>query len=497
MSTRLRRWLRAVAASSLAAAALTAAVPAHAAGGITQTGPAETGNLLDYANSDFEGTTGDWVSVSNAQLSVDTANAFLHDDSLLVTDTGATGSDSFKLGDGSTAVQIGLDTGNKFRVGAYFKAPAAGGQTVQFSLGCYTSAGVWIAWSTGVINTLTSSGAWQYSEDDINVPGNCAFVLGSPKVTLGGLGAGAAVDMDEAVFAPYRAAQIIGAHGQNDADGAGGYTAQDWTDTNTTIGPLQSDKEFYDGNGTPVLPAQWDSTDNVCYEIEQSLGSADAAAWPVCVLAYQTQRTEAQFAAFFQDLPPAQMVIMVFHQEPEGDFTSGAQFVGQFTTQSQRIRDAAGAAPNIFVAEDSASSKYATGGVGADCSYIVPSAATDFYLVDHYDEQADGKNLPAETAGQNWTNWLTCVHEQPLHKPIGLAEYGLDCTTNPDQTVVTNEMLADKGYLKAIPGATEPTVMWEYWYSATGIKQGPGCVFDDSAGGISAWQGAETENGGG
>jgi hypothetical protein len=86
--------------------------------------------------------------------------------------------------------------------------------------------------------------------------------------------------------------------------------------------------------------------------------------------------------------------------------------------------------------------------------------------------------------------------QQGTYKPFGLAEYGLDCTSNPDQAVVTDEMEADNTYLGAIPGAQAPTIMWAYWFSDSGPSS-PGCVFDNSAGGSTEWNSIETQNGGG
>jgi Carbohydrate binding domain len=527
MSGHPARWLAAIAAIGLTAAGLSvvAPAPARATSGITQSGPFEVGNLLEYANTDFEGTTGNWVSDSNATLTDDTSHSFLHDDSLLDTATAA-GTSSFKLGTVPTAVQITVKPGARYRIGAYFKVPAASGQTVQFSLGCYDSSGKYLGLSNGTPNDLLSTTKWQYSEDDITVPAStsstsgCTDVQGTPKVTLRGLAAGTAVNMDEVIFAPYRAALLIGAHGQNGIDGNPGYTAADWNTTNTTIGPLQSDKEFYGSNTTP-LPGLWKSSSNVCYEIENSI--SNSANWPACVITYSEPESEPQIQAFFQGLPDPQMVIMVFHQEPEGDSFSGcpgsapgdaANFVCYSEQQSGFIRQAANDATNVFVATDSSTTQYGSGtndSAGTGCGYIVPTSYTDFYLADHYDTGASGMSLPnetsappadpADTAGLKWSRWLSCV--QPINKPLGLAEYGLDCTTNPDQSIVTQEMAADdSSYLAAIPGATEPTLMWEYWYSASGIPAGPGCMFDNSGeyngvGGIQQWQDGETQNGGG
>jgi hypothetical protein len=101
-----------IVAAGLAAAGLVAvgAAPAHATSGTLQSDPFEVGNLLNYANSDFEGTIGNWA-------------------------------------------------------------------------------------------TLLDTTKWQYSQADITIPATCTYVLGSPEVILGGLAAGAAVNMDEAIFA--------------------------------------------------------------------------------------------------------------------------------------------------------------------------------------------------------------------------------------------------------------------------------------------------------
>jgi hypothetical protein len=508
------RWLTAVLIGAcLAAAGLAATPAARAASPAEQPGPFEVGNLLDYANSDFEGTIGNWVSDSNADLSDDTQQAYLHNDSLLDS-VPPGGTSSFRLSGTPNAITIPLNPGTNgavYRVAAYFKTSGTAGETVQFSLGCWNSQNAYLGLETGATNSLLASSAWQYSEDDITVPSDCAYVQGSPKVTLGGLPVNAAVNMDEAIFAPYRAALIIGAHGETGLDGGNTYTATDWVDTNTSIGPLQSDKELY-GAQSVALPTQWDDSTNNCYEIEKQI--SNSADWPACVMSFADyQSSETAFQDLFAGLPAAQMVIMVFHGEPEGssDFSSGAQYVSEFETESQYIREAAvtssgTAMPNVFVAMDSEDYQYGNGAkdsAGTGCHYIPPPSYTDFYLTDHYDEGANGDSLPNETStdpddptttdGQKWSTWLNCV--QSYNKPLGLAEYGLDCTTNPDQSVVTQEMQADDNYLAAIPGATEPTIMWESWYSDSGVS--PGCVFNNSAGGITQWQDGETQNGGG
>jgi hypothetical protein len=506
MARQLTQWLGTIAVSGLVALGLptVAPAPAQATVGITQPGPFEAGNLLDYANSDFEGAIGNWTSVSNATLTDDTTHSFLHNDSLLDS-VPAAGTSTFKLGNASGAVQIPVTQGNTYTVGAYFKIPAVTGQSLTFGLGFFNASGTWLGWGrTGSLG-LTSSGKWQYVSGQITAPANAASVIGSPEVTYSGATASEAINMDEAAFVPYRAAQIIGAHGNGVPE-----LASDWLSANAAIGPLQSDKDFWDPS--QPLPGKWNSSGNTCYEIEQSI--SNPANWPACVIAYKVKETEAQLAAFFTGLPAAQQVIMVWWQEPENDTFSGCagsasgngpNFVCYFEQQSGNIRQAANDAPNVFVAMDAETYQYGSASShddGTSCSFIPPTTYTDFYLADHYDESLNGVNINGESLpneiGQNgveWSNWLSCV--QGINKPIGLAEYGQDCTTNPDQAVVTQAITADGGYLQAIPKATEPTIMWEYWYSDSGFTTGPGCEFDNSAGGITEWQSLETQNGGG
>ena len=486
------------------------------ASGRTQFGPFEAGNLLDYANADFEGTIGVWAGGSNAQLSDDTSASFLHHDSLRDT-APAGGTSSFWIRGTPNAIKIILHPGSggaRYRVGAYFKTSGVPGETVEFSLGCRNSSGTYLGERNGTPHPLESTTTWQYSEDDISVPADCAYVQGSPKVTLAGLPVNAAVNMDEVIFAPYRAAVIIGAKGQAHADGKPYYDAQDWIDTNHKIGPLQSDKEFYGGNA-PSLPDEWEDPGNTCYEIEKSIGVKQSAKWPACLINFADFESEAKIQAYLEGLPAAQMVIMVYHGEPEGKAFScpvphppasdAGRYVCSFDLESRYIRQAAAAVgdvPNVFVAMDSSTYEYGTGPhdrAGTSCAWIPPATHTDFYLTDHYDLAADGRRLPDETNGPKWVHWLSCV--QRFHKPIGLAEYGLDCTTSPDKPAVTREMAADDRYLAAIPHATEPTIMWEYWYSDNRNKW-PGCIFNNTGvyngiGGITQWRDGETQNGGG
>src|SRR5262249_29971389 len=202
--------------------------------------------------------------------------------------------------------------------------------------------------------------------------------------------------MDMLVFKPRRAAQAIGAHGQCGTTTPCNYTAQKWINSNAVIGPLQSDKQFISGDLPSTGTDPFSMT--ICHDIEQLLGSTNYSAWPVCIIAYTgTGMTQTNMNNFLASVPAQQELYIVWHQEPEGDtFTNqpgcgtqtGAQaFVCEFQLQAAMVHNSPNYTPNIFVADNSAGSKYSTGNTGADCSWIVPPKTNgpDVYLVDHYE----------------------------------------------------------------------------------------------------------------
>ena len=520
-------------AAGLATAGLAVATPdvAHAS---TQTGPFPVGNLLSYANSDFEGSVGDWApsgSSPNAAISLDTSNSVMHKDSLLDT-ASAAGISRFRPGGASGALDITLPAaGGRYRVGAYFKAPAVSMQTVYFALHCFTSGGSDLGFTNGSTIHLNGSGDWQYAEDDITVPSGCFQVEDSPGVVLGNLAAGATVNMDYVIFAPYRAAVAIGGHGDNCGDGTcGGYSATDWSDSSNSVGPFQTDKEFNDSLTT------FGATN--CSDDESQVGN-DPSKFPLCIITYKTPfASKAAMDAFLSTVPDRhdQEIILVWFQEPEGkDFsycgkTGAAAFKCETEQQAAYLHASRYDTPNILIAQDSAGSWYLN---NAGCDWITPSSSTgsgvDLYLVDHYEnKQVDGTNVNTETDGGHdytkWQHWLNCASQQ--NRPLGFGEYGLDnspillgqqtdppvCNepphTNSQGATVTNAQevasaqRADNSYLETLPtsgdpdlATPEPFLVWNYWYSNWGGM--PVCdVFNDKYGAVTEWQSIENQNGG-
>lgn len=553
-----------LAAATAAAAGVTLSGSAQQAlaATITQTGPFPVGNLLNYINSDIESASFNWApdqSQANdiSSFGQDTVS-LMHGHSLkIVAANTANGTIIYKLGNGNdnTSVAINLpQTGGEYRVGAYMKVPAGTGQhTVEFDLGCYDSTGNWIRWVTGAPVTMNTNGSWQYVEDDYlatnpspgNLPSNCAQVQGSPRVKVTGMNNGGIVHMDEAIFAPYRAALAIGAHGLKQCDGPTcPYTAADWWSANQAIAPLpnkalQTDKEF-----TTDLPSGTDpfgSTNCAGDEDQLTSHGLNLTKWPVCIIAYQTPVTPTTpngvtsqaMDNFLASVPKQQEIILVWHQEPENDPFSGEPGCGTQTgamafkcetkLQATFVHNSPYDSPNVFIAQDSAGSKYASGQVAADCSWIAPSSATgagvDLYLVDHYEyDTVTGQNVNQIAAADAWQNWLKCASAQ--NRPLGFGEYGLDNSPDPNGPQQSSQfkegckatsqnrqnlpaaLEADRTYLEQLPMSGDPNLVnpapfavWDYWDSFWGGT--PDCTVLDNTNATDKWRSIETQNGGG
>jgi hypothetical protein len=522
------RWL--VLAAALAAAvsgllvALGTPVPAGAATGTLQAGPFGVGNLLSYANSDFEGHA-NFIAVTNIGTISDSSAAALHGSASLEFTAAGAGTTALKLQEGSSPTQIDVNTDGKddtYTLGGWFKLPAANsGENVDFSLGLYDSAGNWLGWSSfNEPLALSATSNWQYVEGQITVPTNAAWALDSPKITLSNAAAGQVTYMDMLVFKPYRAAQAIGARASSCDKCA--YTATDWITTDGKIGPLQSDKEFLTGDLPSAGKNPFGTT--VCSGIEQMLGSTSYKKWPVCILAYKgTGMTQGDMNSFLASVPPQQEVYIVWFQEPEGKTfkgepgcgkdTGAKAFVCEFGRQAALVHNSPDFTQNIFVADDSSGFQYGNGHVGVGCSWIVPAGTDgpDVYLEDHYENgTVTGQDVNSIPAADEWQNWLSCASAQD--RPIGFGEYGLDnspigpkslCGQSKSNaknlpTALTN----DNSYLEQLPMSGQsqlknhvPVVMWDYWYSNYGGT--PVCtVFTNKYRAISIWTGIETANGG-
>jgi hypothetical protein len=453
-------------------------------------------NLISYADSDFESGVGDWVNYSNATVTQDTSTAYLHRDSLKMV-SGTSGSQAIKMGTGTSAPQVNVTAGDVYRESAWVKAPALSGRTVTFADGFYNSSGTWLGWTSGSTVTLNSAGNWQYVQDLITAPPGAAYMVGSPRITEGGVAAGEALNLDEVLVMPYRAAAVIGAE-----DGSGDCTA--FSTANSAIGPLQTCKIFY--GPSSALPGTYSGS--TCAKLPANV---------TCLISYKVMTTNV--ASYVGSIPAGRNVILTYWQEPENDsfsyngLTGGPAYVAEYESQVNLIRSATTSASraNVFVAMDAMDYQYDQGtshnlgGAGGACSFIPPSSYVDFYLSDHYEFTASGSNMSADSGSQaEWNGWLGCVKGQA--KPIGVAEYGLNCGQSggngaePNALSTSEGMAADNSYLKGNPDGL-PVAIWEYWWDTNGDPSG-NCQFTaggspDGSQAAAQWQANETQNGGG
>lgn len=229
-------------------------------------------------------------------------------------------------------------------------------------------------------------------------------------------------------------------------------TASEWNAAYKTIGPLQSNKEFYDAG--EALPSSF--TDSECAHLNHD---------PLCVIAYKTMNTNLK--SFVESIPPNRKspVVLVYYQEVElaKNNVPASTFLKDFEDQSVKIRQYAAARKltDVKVAMDSTTYEYATPGSGHSrgysCSYIPPARYVDYYFGDVYQSTLTGLRGDAQ-----FQRWVHCVSGHG--KPLGLGEYGLGVcvssgTFHESDRAAT--LAADAAYLaNALPGL----VLWEYWW---------------------------------
>jgi hypothetical protein len=304
------------------------------------------------------------------------------------------------------------------------------------------------------------------------------------------------------LFEPYRAATIIGAE-----DNSGDCTS--FSAANTAIGPLQSCKIFY--GPTTALPSTWSGSD--CAALPANVA---------CVITFKDfANSSNNLATYVGDIPAGKPVILIPYQEPEDPKTSwsydgetgGPAYVAEAENEISIIRAAETSAniANIWVAGDSEDYQYDPGTSHDDaggCSYIIPGQYVDMYLDDHYEWSATGSDMPNDSpdsgANTEWSTWLGCVDTQG--RPIGLAEYGLNCGQSggvgalPDALTTSEGMSADNTYLEGQPAGLS-VALWEYWWDSNGDSSG-NCDFTedgspDGSQAVTQWSADETQNGGG
>jgi hypothetical protein len=225
-------------------------------------------------------------------------------------------------------------------------------------------------------------------------------------------------------------AKLIGARG-GPSNALANFTTAD-----STIGPLNCTKLFYSGS----LPATFTNG------TEAKLPSG-----VIPVVCYKTMDTNV--AAYVKSV--TRDLWLVYHQEPEGDYSQGATFVSEFTRQSALIR--AQGNSHVKVVNCAGGYPYRSAGSSDVLSgnYIPPASSLDYYCKDVYQDPAARWPSAGLSNYDEWLNWLKLV--QGLGKPLGVTEYGIGLSGGAAKR--NSRIQQDCAYLRTVG-----IEMWQYWW---------------------------------
>lgn len=209
----------------------------------------------------------------------------------------------------------------------------------------------------------------------------------------------------------------------------------------STIGPIGASRWFSPGSG--VLPATF---------TRRYAGTEIAPG--VDVWASFNSASEADLRSYVASADDGTK--MVLHHEPEGDFSSGAEYVAWFVQQAQIIH---GQRPTMPTVHAAAMYEYRANGVGVDGSYVPPPEHCDIYTIDSYRRHLPDM-VPLEQ-DDRVQRWLALV---PDDKPIGITEYGRGLIGDgPETDAKRAELIAtDAAYLRSLGRV----VTWQYWWTS-------------------------------
>jgi hypothetical protein len=303
--------------------------------------------------------------------------------------------------------------------------------------------------------------------------------------------------------------------------GADAYHNPTWPEADTPsstyyIGPLDSEKFFYNGKPLPSSDA--------ATTYQYNVPGCDSNIYPtkmLCIIVWNTaaSTTGADLEKFLEStLTNPRQILMAFCNEPEyaqhhgpdgcvcdlpgsteKACDSSAAFISQFEIESNYIRafESEHHATNVKVAEISGGEYYASGTNGCSVNptsnpnnFIVPHQYVDDYLVDIYEGgHGDPISQPKEL-GQDagWKNWVTCTKVTGVAR--GIAEFGINCgyeavsQGHGYEKAVAQSFTEDDTYLKDnFPNL----VVWNVWdYGGCALNNPPSGV--DEPDSVAAWQ---------
>lgn len=288
----------------------------------------------------------------------------------------------------------------------------------------------------------------------------------------------------------------------------------DFQAANAIYGPSGTHRVFgQQGSKSAWFPITWNADgtpDSVVYNICYRTGPAGSG-----------MPTQAQMETWLNTVPAGRQIIVTFQPEPEipGRYATGADFVTQFKSQSDRMRLAAvatGTDDRVRIATDSGSYQYGKSAAGvirnAEAyagNYLTglgsSSPATglpyaDIFGIDVYQGQSWPAGFDWPTQGlrnyvqfQRWLTLITDTSIVGVRHPLGIFEYGVSDPTS--DTARHDRIAADRDYLREAftpggPGARSQfhLATWMYWLQSVDANA---CYFSDAAT-IDLWKSIET-----
>lgn len=228
-------------------------------------------------------------------------------------------------------------------------------------------------------------------------------------------------------------AHVIGAYTSGSLTG--------FTSAEKTIGNLGTTRLFYSGE----LPASFSGRTE-----------AQLPAGVLPVVSYKTPTTNV--VSYVKSV--TRPLVLIFHHEPENDFSTGSDFVQAFSAQSKLIRSAGNS--HVQVATAALGYRYKTGGNGVGGAYIPAASDVDIYAIDIYQHQSWAWPSQGLANYDQWLNWLSCVKNSG--RPLAITEYGIDNTGGGD-SARNARLKEDAAYLRQ---TFHGNLAWfSYWYANT------------------------------
>lgn len=177
------------------------------------------------------------------------------------------------------------------------------------------------------------------------------------------------------------------------------------------------------------------------------------------IVSYKQPNTNV--ASYVRSIPARQRVQLVFHHEPEADYSRGSTFVAQFNAQERLAKSVR---PRLRFAFIGGGFAYRSNQPGYAGSFIPPHA--DRYYLDSYQRGVSWSPIRPAAVDPSVQRYMRLVAAKG-HRFNGFTEYGrgaVDADHPLRQAMVQQRLrvfAADDKYLRSLRGVR----VWSYWYT--------------------------------